>query len=208
MNHSTKKHQTPFELFAKRRDSNRLAFTAIIMVTVINALICWQMSERIGNKPQFVVMDDRTYYLPKSLDFSDAKELHVSQAGLVMESLFDRGPDGLDHPERLKRLCERSSYLDATTLVQNEQGAFEAKKLHQKFELRAVQILQAEDESVRVAVDGQLIRTGEFGAEPFSEALAVKAQLLFVRNPALVINGAFPTLLRSLKIEISPVTNP
>jgi len=32
--------------------------------------------------------------------------------------------------------------------------------------------------------------------------------LLFVRNPSVVINGAFPTLLRSLEIETSPLPMP
>lgn len=201
-------HTTPYDLFGKRRDTNRQMLLVFLLMTLIHGAAYWYLASRMGGKPQVILMDSNTYYLPKSLDFSDAKELHVSQAGLLMESLLDRGPDGLDHPERLKRLCEKTAYQESSKYIQKEAEAFAAKKLHQKFELRSVQLLQAEDNSVLVAIDGQLIRTGAFSGEPFNEALSVTARLLFVRNASVVINGAFPTLLRSLEIEISPLSAP
>lgn len=201
-------HPTPYELFGKRRNLNRQMLLLVVLMTAIHGAAYWYLASRMGGKPQVILMDSNTYYLPKSLDFADAKELHVSQAGLLMESLLDRSPDGIDHPERLKRLCEKSAYEEASKYIQKDAKAFAAKMLHQKFELRSVQLLQAEDNSVLVAIDGQLIRTGAFGGEPFNEALSVTARLLFVRNPSVVINGNFPTILRSLEIETSPLSAP
>lgn len=201
-------HYTALDLFGKRREMNQQFLLVVLLMTLIHAAAYWHLASKIGNKPQILLMDDKTYYLPKSLDFADAKDLHISQAGLLMESLLDRGPSGLDHPERLKRLCEKSAYQEAMRYFQTEAAAFEAKKIHQKFELRSVQLLQAEDNSVMVAIDGQLIRSGAFDDAPYNEALVVKARLLFVRNPSVVINGAFPTLLRSLKIETSSLPTP
>lgn len=198
-------HPTALDLFGKRREMNRHILLVVLLMTLIHGAAYWHLASNIGNKPQVLLMDDQTYFLPKSLDFADAKDLHVSQAGLLMESLLDRGPDGLDHPERLKRLCEKNAYRDAVKYLQVEAEAFGSKKLHQKFELRSVQLLQAEDNSVLVAIDGQLIRTGAFSGEAFNEALSVKARLLFVRNPSVIINGNFPTILRSLQIETSPL---
>jgi hypothetical protein len=205
---NTQPHHTALDLFGKRREMHRQIILVVLLMTVIHGAAYWHLASKIGNKPQILLMDDNTFYLPKALDFADAKDLHVSQAGLLMESLFDRGPNGLDHSERLKRLCEKSAYKDAMNHIREEAEAFEAKKIHQKFELRSVQLLQAEDNSVLVAIDGQLIRTGAFSGEQFNEALVVKARLLFVRNPSVVINGAFPTLLRSLEIETSPLPMP
>lgn len=193
------------DFLGKRRGTNRLLFSVIILTTAIHAAAYWHLAGRIGAKPQIIMMDANTYYLPKALDFTDAKELHVSQATLVMESLLDRGPDGLDHPERLKRICEKGAYGQAISLIQQDVDAFQAKKLHQKVEIRAVQVLQAEDDTVMVAVDAQLVRVGVFGDAPFQEALAVKCRLQFVRNPSVVQNGSFPTLLRSLEIETNPI---
>jgi hypothetical protein len=201
-------NHTAMDMFGKRRDMNRHILLVVLLAAIIHAAAYWHLAGKIGIKPQILLMDDKTYYLPKSLDFADAKELHVSQAGLLMESLLDRGPDGLDHPERLKRLCEKSSYLEAMKFISKDAEAFEAKQIHQKFELREVQLLEAEDSSVMVAIDGQLIRSGVFGGGPINEALLVKARLIFVRNPSIVINGGFPTLLRSLKIETSPLSTP
>ena len=205
MNTRTETRPTALDLFGRRRETNRLLLFVIVLTTAIHAAAYWHLGGRIAAKPQFLVMDARTYYLPKALDFADAKELHVSQAGLLMEALLDRGPDGIDHPERLKRLTEKGGYQEAMALVQKDAESFRAKKLHQKVEIRAVQILQAEDDTVMVAVDAQLIRTGEFGDGPFQEALSVKAKLLFVRNSSVLTNGSFPTVLRSLKIETTPI---
>ena len=205
MNTQTETRPTALDLFGKRRETHWLLLFVIVLTTAIHGGAYWHLAGRIAAKPQVLVMDAQTYYLPKALDFADAKDLHISQAGLLMESLLDRGPDGLDHPERLKRLCVRAAYEEATTLIQKEAESFQAKKLHQKVEIRAVQILQAEDDTVMVAVDAQLIRSGEFGDGPFQEALSVKARLLFVRNTSVLTNGSFPTLLRSLKIETTPI---
>lgn len=204
----TQPQHTALDLFGKRREMHRQILLVVLLMTVIQAAAYWHLATNIGNKPQILLMDDKTYYLPKSLDFTDAKDLHVSQAGLLMESLFDRGPNGLDHPERLKRLCEKNAYQNAMKHIQEEAEAFEAKKIHQKFELRSVQLLQAEDNTVLVSIDGQLIRSGAFDGEGFQEALLVKARLLFVRNPSVVINGAFPTLLRTLQIETFSLPTP
>lgn len=199
-------HTTALDLFGKRRETNRLLLAVISLTTIIHAGSYWHLAGRIAEKPQVLLMDASTYYLPKSLDFADAKELHVSQAELVMESLMNRAAEGLDNPERLKRLCEKNAYQEATALIQQDTDAFQAKRIHQKVEIRAVQILQAEDDTVMVAVDAQLIRVGVFGDAPFQEALAVKARLQFVRNPSVLRNGSFPTLLRSFKIETAPIS--
>lgn len=194
------------DFLGKRQTTNRLLLTVIVATTGIHAASYWRLAARIGAKPQILLMDASTYYLPKSLDFEEAKELHVSQANLVMESLMNRAAEGLDNPERLKRICEKSAYREAIALIQQDADAFQAKKMHQKVEIRAVQILQAEDDTILVAVDAQLIRVGVFGDAPFQEALAVKARLQFVRNPSVVQNGSFPTLLRSFKIETAPIS--
>lgn len=205
------KKQTPpaaLDLFGRRRDTSRRILLAALGMTSIHAAAYWHLADKINSKEKILLLDDRTYYLPKALDFVDAKELHVGSAELVMESLFDRSPSGLDHAERLKRLCERTAYQDAMKLIRGDYEAFGKKEIHQKVEIQAVRLLQAEDDSVRVAVEGQLIRSGQFDGGPFSEVLSVKVRMLLVRNPSMVVNGAFPELLRSLQVETSPLETP
>jgi hypothetical protein len=198
----------PLDLFGKRRDMNRWILFAMVLMTLLHAAAYWHLADRIGNQQSVIVMDKDTYYLSKNLDFMDAKDLHVDLAGLVMESLFDRSANGPDHPERLKRLCECDAYQEAVKLIEKDRAAFESKSIHQKVEIRSVQILGTEDDSVRIAVEGQLIRSGLFDGEPTSEALAVKMRMLMVRNPSILTNGCFPELLRSFQVETSPLTTP
>lgn len=199
------KKEPAVEMFGQRKRSNRVLLVVVLLTTSLHALAYWHLAERIGRKPEVLVMDSNTLYLPKALDFSDARDLHESQAVLVMESVMDRSPGGLDHPERLKRLCEKRGYEQAIRLVKDEDAAFSAKRMHQKFEMSSLQILQAEDDTVMVAVEGQAIRYGEFGDGSFSEALQVKARLVFIRNPSLIRNGSFPTLLKSMELQKQPL---
>ena len=202
------RHGAPMELFGRPRDVNKWLVSALVITVFVNAAVSWQLAGYSQSRAQIVVMDESAYYLPKSLDFADAKELHLAQIGLAMESLFDRGPGGIDHPERLKRLCERSAYRDAQELLKKDEAVFSSKSLHQKVEVKSVKLLGNENNSVLAVVEGQLLRTGDFNGSDFSEAMNVKARLLFIRNPAIVANGAFPTILRTIQVEISPVATP
>jgi hypothetical protein len=85
---NTQPHHTALDLFGKRREMHRQILLVVLLMTAIHGAAYWHLASNIAKKPQILLMDDKTFYLPKALDFADAKELHVSQAGLLMESLF------------------------------------------------------------------------------------------------------------------------
>jgi hypothetical protein len=82
---------------------------------------------------------------------------------------------------------------------------FRAKEIHQKVELAEINLVQVKDESVHATFVGQLIRSGIFGGKPIVEVLSVKGRLSFVRNPNMIANGAFPTVVRDFEVETQPI---
>lgn len=190
------------EIFADRTKAARLWFVLFVIACIGFGIERVRLADSLGRKPQFIIMDGTSYYIPRALDFTEARDLHVAQIHSAAECLFDRGPGGLDHQERLKRLFDKPSYQQAVRTVQEEAAEFEAKEIHQKIEIAGSKLLQVRDESVLATFEGQLIRSGIFEGKPFVEVLIVTGRFTFSRNPNIVVNGAYPTIVRAFEIEL------
>ena len=167
----------------------------------------WERTRLISsltNDSEILVMSADTFYLPKSVDFESASELHASQVATALETLFNRNPKGLDHPNRLKRLFERSQQQDVLSDVAEESRALAAKQIHQKVEVGEIQLLQTDSRSILASVKGQLIRNGIFDGESFVEVRELEARFTFTRNPDMRSNGGFPTIVTDFEITITP----
>ena len=199
------KPSNALDIFAGHQRQARLWFWLFLITIIGFTAERWHLGASLMAETKIIVMDQDTYYLPKALDFVDAKDLHVSQAVLAVESLFGRHPGGLDHPERTKRLFNKSAYEEVIDLIDEERERFEAMEIHQKVEVASVRLVEAKDRSVVMAVEGQLIRSGIFGGRPLIETLLFKAHLTFVRNPNMVANGGYPTVVEAFETQTKPV---
>ena len=81
---------------------------------------------------------------------------------------------------------------------------FSGRQLHQKVETGDIQLLQVDADSVLATARGQLIRNGIFDDEPFSEVVPVNVRFTFTRNPDMLGNGAFPTVVTLFELETPP----
>ena len=196
------KQLSPIDILVTRQ--RQTWFWFVLFLTAVVGFV-WERQRLVAllaSGPRFVIVDDNAFYLPKSLDFASATDLHVSQVTLAMETLLDRNPAGLDHPERLSRLFSRTATGKARRLSADEGALFSGRKLHQKVETGDIQLLQVDADSVLATARGQLIRNGVFDGEPFAEVLAVNARFTFARNPDMLLNGAFPTVVTHFELEI------
>lgn len=194
-----------FTILANQTLAARFWFGCCVLILGVCAVLVWRMSVAFERKFQVLVMDGTGFYLANTIDFPSAAYLHETQVRNAVETLFDRGPLGPDNPERLKRLFDEGARLSATKAFQADLEEFRGKEIHQKVEVAEVKLLQVKDESVLATFSGQLIRAGMFGGKPFVEALAVSGRINFKRNPDVVANGAFPTVVRSFEVEIQPI---
>ena len=190
--------------FSGHRRQARVRLCLLVLVTVGFSAERWYLGSKLGEETKVIVIDEGTYYLPKALDFADAKDLHVSQAVLAVESLYSRHPGGSDHQKRLKRLFNKAALRDAAALFEAEADEFQVRQIHQKVEPSSVMLMEAKGRIIRVKVEGQLIRSGIFAGRPFVETLRLECHITFLRNPAMLVNGGFPTIVQSFESTTTP----
>ena len=198
------KRQGPLDILITRQRQTWFWFLLFLLSIAGFAFERARLIASLTEETHFVIMDDDTFYLPKSVDFESASEIHASQVTLAMETLFNRNPKGLDNPNRVKRLFDKSTGHDAFALVAQQAEEFAAKEIHQKVEAGNIQLLQVSDDSVLATAKGQLIRNGIFDGEAFIEVFKVKARLTFARNPSMLNNGGFPTVVTEFEVSIVP----
>lgn len=158
-------------------------------------------------RPDVLVVAPGGYHLAKLTPFSEADQLHLDQAEIATIFLLQRSPGGLEYPDRIKLLFSSLAYEKVTNLVTQDRDEFRAKSLHQKVEISKTTILNTRDQSVLVSIQGQLIRTGNFEGQPFVESLKLDAKMTFVRNPNLIAQGTYPTIVTNFEIHTSPISS-
>lgn len=144
-------------------------------------------------KERVVVLDGGgTFSVSPLLGFEEAKELHESMALWATLALFQRNPRGFDYPDLLQKIF----LVEASAKAQDDREAshaeFEAKHIHQKPEVFRIEILRTREDRVLVKVEGQLIRTGVFENQAFTESPKFTLNLSFARNPNMLANKRYP----------------
>lgn len=144
-------------------------------------------------KERVVVLDGGgTFSVSPLLGFEEAKELHESMALWATLALFQRNPRGFDYPDMLQKIF----LVEASAKAQDDREAshaeFETKNIHQKPEVFKIEILRTREDRVLVKVEGQLIRTGVFENQAFTESPKFTLNLSFARNPNMLANKRYP----------------
>ncbi len=195
---------SPIDILITRNRQTQFWFL-LFLLSIIG--FTWERSRltaALNQDMRFVVMDENSFYLPRSMDFESAIDLHTGQVTIALETLFNRNPKSIDNPNRLQRLFSRKSMKKANKLISEEAQSFTLKQIHQKVEIGDIKLLQTTDETVMATAEGQLIRNGIFDGEGFTEVHRLNARLQFTRNDNLLINGGFPTIVTSFEISTTP----
>jgi len=159
--------------------------------------------KEVHSKPQFVIMDSAgVYYLAPTVDFENAVELHAAQTRLAMETLFNRGPNGLDSPKRLPKLFAPKAIEFIAEEMKGEGATFRNQKIHQKVEVEKTEVLKTVGEGALTSATGQIIRVGVFKGKTFNEVYDVTARFAWMLNKDMRNNGQFPTVSVQLKYDL------
>ncbi len=161
-----------------------LAFCAIQPYLIIKA---YRARERV------VVLDGAgSFSVSPLLGFEEAKDLHEAMALWATLALFQRNPKGWDYPDMLQKLFLTDAFAKATAEREKSQAEFDVKQVHQKPEVFKIDILRTREDRVLVKVEGQLIRTGLFENQTFTESPKFTLTLTFARNPDMLANKRYP----------------
>ena len=144
-------------------------------------------------RERVVVLDGGgTFSVSPLLGFEEAKDLHESMALWATMALFERNPKGFDYPEMQQRLFLASALQKAQKDREKSDAEFSVKNIHQKPEVFKIDILRTRENQVLVRVQGQLIRTGIFDGQTFTESPKFTLNLTLVRNPDMLANRRYP----------------
>lgn len=161
-----------------------LGFCIIQPYFIINA---YRARERV------VVLDGAgTFAVSPVLGFAEAKELHESMTLWATLALFQRGPKNFDYPDILQKLYLADAHTKAAADLETSRAEFEMKSIHQKPEVFKIEILRTREDRLLVRVEGQLVRTGVFANQAFSESPRFTLNLTLVRNPSMLANKRYP----------------
>lgn len=194
----------PTVLLAQR---DRLPWFWFLVAAGVTVLAAWDRGRLVAHfkeRERVVIIDpSRTYYVSPLLQFREARDLHVEQAELATMAFLERNPRDFDHPDLLKQVFLGAALARAIDQRAREAAEFRAKGLHQKPEVARVEILATRENEVLASVTGQLIRTGVFQDKAFTEGFPFTLRLRLVRNPAMAVNGRFPTAVAEFKYEVT-----
>ncbi len=184
---------SPAKLFADHAFAAR-AWCVIACVAVALCIVQpFLILKAASGKERVVVLDGAgTFSVSPVLGFEQAKELHESMTLWATIALFQRNPRDFDYPDVLQKIFLADAFGKAQADREAAKAEFEAKNIHQKPEVFKIEILRTREDRVLVKVEGQLIRTGIFENQTFTESPKFTLNLTFARNPNMLANKRYP----------------
>lgn len=177
------------------------------VVTTLAAIACAVLSLLIAlgttTQPMWFVVLDRAgnVIVTQGRVFDEARELHIEQALLAASTLLLRNPNNFDMPEVMSSLFAANALNQALALKAAEATEFQAKQIHQKPVVSRLEALETRPDRVRIQVTGQLLRTGVFQQQTFTEVVPFVLDLVLKHNPDLLRNRRQPTVVVELSLR-------
>jgi hypothetical protein len=206
----------PFpELFISKEGMATLWFYLAAGAVLASAVYAERATANKGLQPQVIVMggeDSLVYPIVKQSPFAAEyeAELHDSQTRLLMDTIFNKSPSGLDAPDRCRRLVSKDVWnWIQFHLLEPENDAFKKGGVHQKVSIQSLTITPEDSGiggSTSVEVVAQLIRTGTVDREIFNQLWKLSATVVWSYNPSLKDCGRHPLLCTSLSAVQEPLS--
>lgn len=198
-----------------------------LMACFVAGLCAWYlviMSEALKARPPFVVMDTSgAYYVTPGLNY-DSKAptgsseslkrrldnpMHAHLTSLAIETMFERGPLGLVHENRVGRLFTRNGVNDLRTILKKEDAYFVSQKVEQTVEMTSEPVIgNPRPTAVPTMAKGQITRRSVFKGEPKVETYRFTVIFFWKLNPAMRENKAFPSVVEKIeKYELEKISD-
>lgn len=190
-------------IFANSRAAARFWFGVSFVLAIICVIQPYMIMSLNKIQEKIVIMDETNmFHVAPVTGMTDAKKLHFYIATLAAKSLFDRSPAGVDNPVMLEQIYIEPSLGYARKIIEEESNEFTVKSMHQKAEIGEINILQTDDNRVLMQVRGQLVRTGTYKNQMFTDSLSFDIGLTLFRNTRLTSNGRLPYAVYNLRYKI------
>lgn len=177
------------------------------LVVAAGALACSLLSLGVAVKssrePVLIAVLDGAgvIHVADGLPFDEARELHVHQALLAATALLLRNPVGFDLAELLENLFVGQGLTQANAIKAAEAPEFESKQIHQKPQVSRIEALEIRPDAVLIQAEGQLLRSGIFQKQAFTEVLPFVLKLTLQHNPNLLRKRRHPTVVTDFQLD-------
>lgn len=184
---------SPARLFADHAFAARVWFLTACAAVLLCGIQPYLIINAFRARERVVVLDGAgSFSVSPLLGFEEAKDLHEAMAIWATLAFFQRNPKGWDYPDMLQKLFLMAAHARAIAEREKSQPEFEVKNIHQKPEVFKIDLLRTREDRVLVKVEGQLIRTGVFENQTFTESPKFTLTLTFARNPNMLVNKRYP----------------
>ncbi|RBP48146.1 hypothetical protein DES53_101946 [Roseimicrobium gellanilyticum] len=174
------------------------------------AFYVYRLINKTALRPQYIIMTNPDVK-PLSFELDPAK-LEVrdrDQTRLLLDSVFNKSPSGLDAADRCRRMMSGTAWKWVQTeLLDKQNDAFRDGQMHQKIEVERIDLRRLPEQGATLAmVSGQLLRTGIHEGRLFNEVWAVKADILWLPNTSLLEHGRIPIICHRFTCRETPVAS-
>ena len=192
----------PVKLFSNNLLAARFWFGisfVLMLISVIQPIVLINIAR---TREKVIVMDEAgVFHTAPVKGIEESGKLHGYISTLAADAFLNRSPVGSDNNELLKQLYIEPAYSHALKIIEGESGEFRKKNIHQKAEISEINTIQTDSDKIISQVKGQIVRTGVFSGQTFSESYLFEIVLTLVRNPNLSTNGRLPLAVWNLKYK-------
>lgn len=198
-------------LFIARSRAAIFWFLVTCAVVVSSAMYVESRIDEVRSNWQFVMAGSSSlYYLDPHLEAENRQELHGAQTRLAMETIYNRGPNGLDHQtRRFNIFSPEANAIINSAVVAPSVLSFRDTQSHQKVEIERINVNLQEGigESTTLAF-GQLVRTSQENGMFVNRMFNVKVLFTWRANPSPVTRALYPTICSDLQFLSTIQTYP
>jgi len=190
----------PYQVFLSRHRIAVLCGSLNVILVLASFVTFYFMAREFARTQRVISIQGSTVINSGAEDIMNAHDVHVLEAKQAAIALLNRGPNGWDLKQSLQRRFIGEAKQKAIALFETEAREFALKELHQKAEIKSIEVLQIRNPAILVSLKGQLVRTGWFPrdiplTEPFSEPMDFMLKLKMRFNRKMMENGLFPLVV-------------
>lgn len=179
-----------------------------LVACAVAAACAWYlviMAEALKARPPFVVMDQAgAYYVTPGLNYDsnvkpNVNPLHSHLTTLAVETLFQRGPEGLVHENRVGKLFTKNGTTALRGILKKEDAYFASQQVEQTLTLDNAPLIRAIlPTAASTQAEGTVTRRSVFKGQPRIETYHFKVVFVWTMNPDMRRIPAFPSVVEKI----------
>jgi hypothetical protein len=178
---------------ASGRRTVRLLWIALLVSMAAHLVIPSFIVSKTTQSEKVALMDGtESLIISPLVPAEDNNELLETLSLWAAKSFLDRGPQGFDTPETLRRLFLPEAAKKAEAEFSAVAEEFSKKNIHQKFEVGRIDLQRLGEGVVMSHVVGQVLAQAQIGDEQVNQPQPLTLNLKLVRNPFLGRNKRYP----------------